>query len=181
MNLFINGSNREKNCYSILKDIMEEKDKLISLSHKDIKFCLGCNACLNNLEKYCAQNDYMTEIIYPELKQADKIILASPLYMSGITGLLKTVIDRFYAFYNHNFFEEKTIYLILTGQGTYEDNEEEINDIVKYFSGISEWINFDFKFLRYFCSGDQKTVDNVKVTEENYDEEIRLLKEVIKG
>lgn len=30
MSLYINGSNREKNCYTILKDIMKENDKLIS-------------------------------------------------------------------------------------------------------------------------------------------------------
>lgn len=41
MNLFINGSNREKNNYNILKDIIKEDDELISLAKKDIKFCLG--------------------------------------------------------------------------------------------------------------------------------------------
>ena len=119
----------------------------------------------------------INEILNKE--KADKIILASPLYMSGITGLLKTVIDRFYALYKHNLFKGKTIYLILTGQGTLEDNEEEIDDIVRWFFGISEWMNFEFKFLGYFCSGEQNTIDNVKICEENYDEKIRLLKEKI--
>lgn len=36
MNLFINGSNREQNCYTILKDIKKNDDELISLSHKDL-------------------------------------------------------------------------------------------------------------------------------------------------
>lgn len=31
MSIYINGSNREKNCYTILKDIMGKDDKLISL------------------------------------------------------------------------------------------------------------------------------------------------------
>lgn len=44
-----NGSNREQNCYKILKDIKKENDKLISLSHKDIKYCLGCNSCVKKL------------------------------------------------------------------------------------------------------------------------------------
>ena len=53
MNLFINGSNREKNNYNILKDIMISDDELISLSKKDIKYCLGCSACINKLDNYC--------------------------------------------------------------------------------------------------------------------------------
>ena len=46
----------------------------------------------------------------------------------------------------------KKIYLILTGQGTYEDNEEEITSIINYFKGISEWLNFEFEFLYYFTT-----------------------------
>lgn len=62
MNLYINGSNREKNSYTILKDIREKDDKLISLARKSINYCLGCNACINNLEEYCVIEDDMQEI-----------------------------------------------------------------------------------------------------------------------
>ena len=118
MNLFINGSNRENNKYNILKEIMKEDDELISLSKKDIKYCLGCSACINKLDNYSVLNDFLTINIYPKIRQADKIILSSPLYMSNITGLLKTVIDRFNPFYNHDYLNGKEIYLILTGQGS---------------------------------------------------------------
>jgi len=179
MNLFINGSNREKNSYIILMDIMNESDVVISLSNKDIKYCLGCSACINKLDRYCVLNDYMTENVYSNMMKADKIIIASPLYMSGITGLLKNVIDRFYPFYNHDYFNGKEIYLILTGQGSYEDNEEEINDIIKYFTGISEWMNFKFKFLNYFTSGSPQEVDNIKIAQENYGEMIEDIRNVL--
>lgn len=179
MNIFINGSNREKNCYNILKDIMTDKDELISLSNKDIKYCLGCNSCIQKLDNYCILNDYMTNNIYPEIKNASKIIIASPLYMSSITGLLKNMIDRLYPFYNHNYLEGKVIYLILTGQGTYEENKEEIKDIIKYFNGISEWLNFKFTFLKYFSSGSIEEIDNVKEVELNYEEEIKKLQDII--
>ena len=96
--------------------------------------------------------------------------------MSNITGLLKTVIDRFNPFYNHDYLNGKEIYLILTGQGSYEANEEEINDIIKYFKGISEWMNFKFEFLNYFTSGDLKNVDNVKLAQSNYEEMIQNIK-----
>lgn len=180
MNLFINGSNREKNCFNIISDIKSEKDELISLAHKDMKYCLGCGACINKLENYCIQNDYMSNNIYQKLIDADKIIIASPLYMSSITGILKTMLDRLYPFYHHQYFNGKEIYLILSGHGSYIDNEEEISDIIKYFEGISEWMNFKFKFLTYFSSGDPKEVDDIKKVEENYFEKIENIKNILK-
>lgn len=180
MNVFVNGSNREKNCYTILKDIMTKDDELISLSHKDIKYCLGCDSCLNKLDNYCVLDDYMTKDIYNKFIKADKIIIASPLYMSGITGLLKNVIDRLNPFYHHGYFNGKKIYLILTGQSSFEENEEEINDIIKYFSGISEWMDFKFEFLKYFSSGNPQEVDDVKKVNSGYENDIKIITEKLK-
>lgn len=174
--LFISGSNREKNSFNILCDIKNDTDDLISLSNKDIKFCLGCNACKNKLDNYCVLNDYITSDVYKKIEENKKIILASPLYMSNITGLLKNMIDRLNPFYNHDLLRGKKIFLILTGQGTYADNEEEINAIIDYFKGISEWLNFDFEFLYYFTSGDLFEVDDVKISNDNYNSIINDIK-----
>ena len=38
----------------------------------------------------------------------------------------------------------------MTGGSSNEDNEEEINGVIKYFEGISEWMHFNFEFLDYF-------------------------------
>lgn len=179
MNLFINGSNREQNCYTILKDIKKNNDELISLSHKDIKYCLGCNSCVKKLDKFCVLDDYVSQNIYQKIIDSNKIIIASPMYMSSITGLLKNVIDRLYPFYHHNYFNNKEVYLILSGQGTYEDNEEEINDIIKYFLGISEWMNFKFIFLDYFCSGSPQDNNNIKNFDINYENKINKIKNIL--
>lgn len=179
MNLFINGSNREQNCYTILKDIKKEDDELISLSHKDIKYCLGCNSCVKKLDKFCVLDDYVSQNIYQKIIDSNKIIIASPMYMSSITGLLKNVIDRLYPFYHHNYFNNKEVYLILSGQGTYEDNEEEINGIIKYFLGISEWMNFKFIFLDYFCSGSPQDDNNIKNFDINYENKINKIKDIL--
>lgn len=179
MNLLISGSNREKNNFNILTDIKSEDDELISLAQKDIKFCIGCNSCIKRLNNHCILNDFITKELYKKILQADKIVLSSPLYMSGITSLLKTLIDRFYPLYNHNLLEGKEIYLILTGQGTEEENKEEIADIIKYFTGISEWMNFKFTFLSYFTSGDIQEVDNVKTANKKYNEKIENIKNIL--
>lgn len=160
--LLINCSNREKHCYNILKNIMNENDTLISLSNKPMSFCLGCESCQNNLEKHCVLNDYITNNVYDEVLNNDKIVLASPMYMSNINGILKNLLDRFNAFYNHGLLKGKKIYLVMSGYATKEDNQEEINSIIEYFNGISEFLYFDFEFLDYFVDS-----NNPSIVEEN--------------
>ena len=148
--LLINCSNQEKNCYKILNDIKKDNDKFISLSNKKMEFCLGCSKCEEKLDNYCVLNDYITENVYKEIIKEDNIIFASPLYMSNINGILKNLIDRLLPFYNHQLLKNKTIYLILTGNASKDDNKDEIEGIINYFNGISEWLYFNFVFLDYF-------------------------------
>jgi len=177
--LFICGSNREKNCYKILKDLKEEQDDIISLAKKDMKFCLGCNVCQKGLEKYCVLNDYMQEV-YPKILSSNQIIIASPIYMNQITGILKNFIDRFNPFLSNNALEGKKVYLILTGQMSEEENREEIKNIGNYFLGLSEFMGFKFKFLKYLSSGDVLNIDDVTKVNSDYKEIIESIKQEIK-
>ena len=171
--LFINCSNREKNCYNILKSIMKEEDKLISLSNKNISFCLGCESCQESLEKHCVLDDYITNNVYDEILKEDSIVLASPMYMSNINGILKNLLDRFNAFYNHELLRNKKIYLIMTGYAKEEENEEEIKAIIDYFNGISDFLYFEFNFLGYFVdSDDQKVKEENKIKIERIKEKL---------
>jgi multimeric flavodoxin WrbA len=173
--LFICGSNRNKNCFRILNDLKSNEDELVSLSNKDIKFCLGCNACQNNIKNYCVINDYMQDL-YPKIIDAEKIIIASPIYMNHITGILKNVIDRFNPFLCNDALNGKQVYLILTGQMSAEDNKEEIMNIINYFKGISEFMGFSFMFLKYFSSGDVLEIDDVKKNNLGYGKAISEIK-----
>ena len=148
--LLINCSNRERNCFKILNEIKKEDDKLISLSNKEMKFCLGCGSCNEPLPKHCVLNDYITNNVYDEIIKAKEIVLASPMYISNVNGILKNLLDRMNPFYHHGLLKNKKIYLIMTGGSSKEDNKEEIEAIIKYFEGISEWLYFEFEFLDYF-------------------------------
>ena len=173
--LLINCSNREKNCFKILNDIKTENDKLISLSNKKMSFCLGCDSCKNNLDKYCVLDDFITNSVYKELINVDKIVIASPMYMSNINGILKNLIDRMNPFYHHSeLFDNKKVYLILTGQTSKKENEEEINNVINYFKGLSEWLFQDFEFLEYFEGYNDLNSDM------NYDQKIELIKQKLK-
>ena len=172
--LLINCSNRENNCFKVLNDIKREEDKLISLSNKNMKFCLGCASCSDPLPKYCVLDDYITNNVYEEIIKAKDIVLATPMYISNVNAILKNLLDRMNPFYHHSLLKNKKIYLIMTGGSSKEDNEEEIEAIIKYFEGISEWLYFEFEFLDYFEGYENLDEDS------NYEYKINEIKSKLK-
>lgn len=179
MNLYINGSNRNKNCFKVLSDLKNEEDKLISLADKTINYCLGCSSCMEELDDYCVIEDDDMQEIYEYMIKANKIIIASPIYMNHITGILKNVIDRLNPFSCHGNLKGKKVYLITIGQMSEEENEEIVTSIKQYFESISEFMEFEFKFVKNLTSGDIETVDDVSKTYENYNSIIEEMKKVI--
>lgn len=83
--------------------------KKIFLKDKKINYCTGCSVCVNT--KRCVQKDDMNEIL-DEMKLADAIVLASPIYFYTICGQLKTMIDRCCARYTE--LTDKDFYYIFT-------------------------------------------------------------------
>ena len=179
MNLYLVGSNRNKNCFQILKDLKEEQDKLFCLADKSINYCLGCNSCIHHLDTFCVIEDDMQEL-YQDMAKAEKIIIATPIYMNHISGILKNVMDRWNPSSSHEeILKGKTVYVITVGQMSEEENEEIAQNIKKYFESICEFMGFETVFLRNFSSGDVETVDNVIKENPNYQEIIEELKEKI--
>ena len=58
--------------------------------------CLACEYCHTKGKGECVQKDDMAQI-YALLREADMLVIASPIYYHGISGQLKCVIDRFYS------------------------------------------------------------------------------------
>ena len=67
--------------------------KKIWLGSKEVKGCIGCNAC--RYGKLCIQKDDFNELV-PDIKSCDLLVLASPLYFWTISSKLKAFIERFY-------------------------------------------------------------------------------------
>jgi multimeric flavodoxin WrbA len=91
-----------------LKAIAEEgiETEIISLAGKDIRPCSACMAC--NQKEECSIQDDLAPI-YQKMKEADGIILASPVYYSSCTALIKGLIERtgYLARHNGNPFQGK--------------------------------------------------------------------------
>jgi multimeric flavodoxin WrbA len=65
----------------------------IPLVKREIKHCLGCFACWVKTPGSCVQEDDMAELI-DKFISSDVIILATPLYVDNVTGIMKKFIDR---------------------------------------------------------------------------------------
>ncbi|MDE6847652.1 MAG: flavodoxin family protein [Lachnospiraceae bacterium] len=66
------------------------------LDSMNIHGCKGCFGGGKNPDSPCVQNDDMDKI-YPAYKDADIVVLASPLYYWTISGQLKCAFDRLFA------------------------------------------------------------------------------------
>ena len=69
---------------------------VVDVAHKNIKGCIACEYCHGKGHGECCQKDDMQEV-YALLKEADMLVLASPIYYHGFSGQLKCTIDRFYS------------------------------------------------------------------------------------
>ena len=77
-----------------LKAIAEEglDTELVRLAGLDIRPCNACMVCRQG-EEQCPIDDDLFPL-YLKLKEADAIILASPVYFGSATALLKAFMDR---------------------------------------------------------------------------------------
>jgi len=65
--------------------------KTIILNDLNIAPCQHCDACLKTGR--CKEEDDM-QMVYAELEEADRIVLASPVQFMGVTAQTKAMIDR---------------------------------------------------------------------------------------
>lgn len=72
--------------------------ELVRLNDLNLKPCTGCNACVVSLLEKASSGDCVIkddlEFIEEKIMECDGLILGSPIYEKGPTGLLKILADR---------------------------------------------------------------------------------------
>ena len=101
--IILNGSPRKNGNTSALtaafaKGAAESGNQVTEfhLSNMKINCCIGCWQGGKNASHPCSQHDDM-EKIYPLYREADVVVLASPLYYWNLSGQLRTAFDRLFA------------------------------------------------------------------------------------
>jgi len=100
----VNGSpHHEGNTFHALMRVgrqLQESDinfEIIHVGNKAVRGCMACGKCAENKNERCSiETDPLNDWIQ-QIKTADGLILASPVYYAGIAGTMKCFLDR--AFY----------------------------------------------------------------------------------
>ena len=124
--LILNGSPRKNGATaSLAKALIEgaqgnnNEVKEDYITAMNIKSCIGCDSCLRT-HNGCVQKDDDMAIIYEDMLWADVVVFVSPVYWGTITGQLKVVFDRLFAWFNKVGFEnaKKKSVLLMTARGS---------------------------------------------------------------
>ncbi len=75
-----------------MKEVGAEVELLYTKKLK-INPCLGCFNCWLKTPGECVQKDDM-KMLLPKMREADILVLATPLYVDGMSGPMKNLLDR---------------------------------------------------------------------------------------
>lgn len=97
--LAFNGSPRgDGNTYQAIEIVANElreegiEVEILNVGNKNIRGCMACFKC-KETGKCVIKDDIVNEYV-EKMKDADGIILGSPVYYSGIAGTMKSFLDR---------------------------------------------------------------------------------------
>lgn len=106
------GGNSDTMADEFLKGTLEAGNTAVKINIRDmeLKFCIGCLSCQRTGK--CVLKDGMNEL-YDTVQHADILVFATPVYYYGMTGQLKTFLDRLNPlFCKDNSFKE--VYLLMS-------------------------------------------------------------------
>ncbi|MGI9536105.1 MAG: flavodoxin family protein [Desulfocapsaceae bacterium] len=133
----------------IVASVLEDKGNRVTrffLNKLDFKGCQACYACKHKSE-ICIVDDDLAPVL-EAVKEADVIIMATPIYWGDISAQLKAFIDRTYSYLTPNFMTEEIKHRLPKGkklvfiqsQGA---SQEMYNDVFDRYNSF-------FKTLDYF-------------------------------
>ena len=99
-----NGSpKKEGNTYHAIKLVADELEnqgievEIVHVGNKAIRGCMACGACYKSKDEQCIMKDDEVNSYIQLMKEADGVILGSPVHFSAVAGTMKSFLDR--AFY----------------------------------------------------------------------------------
>jgi multimeric flavodoxin WrbA len=135
------GGNTEVLLHAALKPLREagHEVKVFQLNSMDFKPCQDCGGCVKT--GVCTHVDAM-HAIYDSIREADRIILASPIFFYSLSAQAKAMVDRCQAFWCEKYLLKKIIpagpygrkgLLLLVGGMKTEDGKHTAEAVAKGF------------------------------------------------
>ncbi|MBQ4415089.1 MAG: flavodoxin family protein, partial [Methanomicrobium sp.] len=101
--LVLNGSPRKNGNTAAMVEAFKEGAEsagnavtVMNVGRMKIAGCIACEYCHTKGNGVCAQKDDMVEVT-AELKKAEMLVFAAPIYYFSLCGQIQCAIDRFYA------------------------------------------------------------------------------------
>ena len=107
-------------------------------ARKDVKHCLGCNACGMGT-KPCIHKDDFVEL-KEHLLNSDVVVFVTPIYYFGMSSTLKKVIDRFYSI-DPQLKEKTNKGILISVQHAPVDAVKDALNI--HYQAILSWLNME--------------------------------------
>ncbi|MEX1300137.1 MAG: flavodoxin family protein [Desulfotignum sp.] len=96
-----NGSARKKgNTACSMNTVFAElanagiETEMILVGKERIQGCIACHGCVKNKNEACSIEDDPVNEWIQKIKEADGLLLGSPVHFSGVAGTLKSFLDR---------------------------------------------------------------------------------------
>ncbi len=68
--------------------------QILQTGNQAIRGCMACGACAKNRDEKCSITSDSVNDSIQSMKEADGLIIASPVYFAGIAGTMKSFLDR---------------------------------------------------------------------------------------
>jgi multimeric flavodoxin WrbA len=141
----------------------------VYLNGLNIKPCQGCLNCQKDGSTGCAINDDMNQL-YPLLREANSIVIATPIYWFNMSAQTKIFIDRVYAvgFGRENIFAGKNFGIVLSFADPDVFHSGGVNAL-RSFQDMCRYLDATIKGMVYgraVNAGEMK--ENKEVMEEAY-------------
>lgn len=158
--IIINGSPRKRNTWSVVEEVKNNilgEYEEIHLLQENIGICKGCFLCIMEGEDKCPHFNKINPII-EKIREADKIIISSPVYAMNVTGLLKNFFDHTaYLYHRPEFFTKIGLVVVTTAGAGDKKVSKYIDETLRHW-GVNKVYKISFK-----CGGkDSFDKDKVK-------------------
>ena len=68
--------------------------EMILVGKEKIQGCIACHGCVKNQNEACSIKDDPVNEWIQKIKEADGILLGSPVHFAGVAGTMKSFLDR---------------------------------------------------------------------------------------
>jgi multimeric flavodoxin WrbA len=166
------GANTATLVETVLKGAADKgaETKLVDLRKLNMKPCIGCEKCKENLG-HCVQKDDLTPLM-EEMGAYDAIVLGTPVYWFHVTAQFKTLVDRLYCYCGFELDPETNDYeeiltfpagkkvVFVTSRGDPEDKK----DYDVFYNALTEWLKIvgmallasSIEFVNHYGSWNEK-------------------------